>query len=247
VDAREQGEYLEAHIPGAELLPLSAVEAGEVQLTPAEHTIFYCRSGNRSMRAATALVQRGALDAAQAYNLVGGINAFDGLTLPELPRLKVFPVGGQIDEVLLRAMELEKGASLFYAELSRHFVGTPQAQTVQKLARAEVSHASLLHQMLKAGGSEPFEPFFERLDGQLLESGESMSAVASRIAGWEVQREAALLELALEMEFSAYDLYRAMAATSGPQLEQTFLELAAQEQVHARALLGELSQLTGRA
>ena len=62
LDVREQYEYDAGHIPGAVLLPLGAIDeesaAGVIPDQDAD-VLVYCRSGNRSKKAAAALAELG--------------------------------------------------------------------------------------------------------------------------------------------------------------------------------------------
>lgn len=73
LDVREQDEYDEKHIPGAVLLPVGTID-GETAAAaiPEKDTVVlvYCRSGNRSKTASTALA---GLGYTQVYEF-GGIN-----------------------------------------------------------------------------------------------------------------------------------------------------------------------------
>lgn len=72
VDVRETDEYIEVHVPGAVLLPLSelADRAGEI---PTEGTVhLICRSGARSMTAGEFLAAMGI----DAVNIAGGTLAW---------------------------------------------------------------------------------------------------------------------------------------------------------------------------
>ena len=71
LDVREQNEWDYVHIDGATLIPLGALQSRFGELDPATPTVVYCRSGQRSARAAQFLRQRGF---AEVLNLVGGIN-----------------------------------------------------------------------------------------------------------------------------------------------------------------------------
>ena len=62
LDVREQSEYDESHIPGAVLLPVGSIDAeSAAEVIPAKDTtvLVYCRSGNRSKKAAAALAELG--------------------------------------------------------------------------------------------------------------------------------------------------------------------------------------------
>lgn len=61
LDVRTQAEFDESHIPGAVLIPNTEIEdRAEKELPDKEQLILiYCRSGNRSKKAAEILVQLG--------------------------------------------------------------------------------------------------------------------------------------------------------------------------------------------
>ncbi len=62
LDVREQEEYDGGHIPGAVLLPLGSInEETAAAVIPEKETVVlvYCRSGNRSKKAAKALAELG--------------------------------------------------------------------------------------------------------------------------------------------------------------------------------------------
>ena len=84
LDTREPHEYAEAHIDGAELVPPAEVAAriDELAPDPDQRVILYCRSGNRSAKAAEELAGLGYSNLA---HLAGGILAWqeDGLPVVE--------------------------------------------------------------------------------------------------------------------------------------------------------------------
>jgi len=62
LDVREQSEYDIGHIPGAVLLPVGTIDAASAaQVIPEKDSVVlvYCRSGNRSKKAAQALADLG--------------------------------------------------------------------------------------------------------------------------------------------------------------------------------------------
>ena len=62
LDVREQDEYDSGHIPGAVLLPVGAIdEDTAAAVIPAKDAtvLVYCRSGNRSKTASSALAELG--------------------------------------------------------------------------------------------------------------------------------------------------------------------------------------------
>ncbi len=72
IDVREPDEYEEAHVPGAQLLPLSDLQ-DHVDDVPADRPILLiCKSGGRSMRAAEFLSTQGR----DVTNVAGGTMAW---------------------------------------------------------------------------------------------------------------------------------------------------------------------------
>lgn len=75
LDVREQQEYDSGHIPGAVLLPVGTINktAAAAVIPSADSVVLvYCRSGNRSKKAAAALVKLGYTN---IYEF-GGINTW---------------------------------------------------------------------------------------------------------------------------------------------------------------------------
>lgn len=81
VDVREPHEYTGelGHIDGAELVPLATVEAAASAWDKKEELVLVCRSGNRSGKAAAALL---ALGFEKPMNMVGGMLAWNEHGLP---------------------------------------------------------------------------------------------------------------------------------------------------------------------
>lgn len=72
LDVREQSEFDAGYIEGATLLPVGDIISGDLSLIPDkdQKLLIYCRSGNRSGKAAMKLVEYGYT---QVYDF-GGIN-----------------------------------------------------------------------------------------------------------------------------------------------------------------------------
>ena len=81
LDVREQDEYDSGHIPGAVLLPVGSIDedtAAEVIPEKDSTVLVYCRSGNRSKTASSALAELGYTN---IYEF-GGINTWPYETEP---------------------------------------------------------------------------------------------------------------------------------------------------------------------
>lgn len=72
VDVREPSEYVEGHVPGAVLMPLSVLPARAAELPRNEPVYVVCQSGGRSVEAVERLRRLGV----QAVSVNGGTGAW---------------------------------------------------------------------------------------------------------------------------------------------------------------------------
>jgi rhodanese-related sulfurtransferase len=79
IDVREQNEYDEVHATGAQLMPLSEFETSYSTLPKDAELIMICRSGARSEKAGTFLMDKGY---SNVTNLTGGTLAWEQEGLP---------------------------------------------------------------------------------------------------------------------------------------------------------------------
>ncbi len=72
IDVREVDEYIDVHVPGVRLVPLSTVP-DELDALPRDETLYViCRSGARSLRAADFLIA----NSFDAISVAGGTMAW---------------------------------------------------------------------------------------------------------------------------------------------------------------------------
>jgi molybdopterin/thiamine biosynthesis adenylyltransferase/rhodanese-related sulfurtransferase len=83
LDVREPFEWAIARLPGARHIPLGTLPDMLHELDPARETIVYCKSGMRSMAAATQLAGAGF---ARVANLTGGISRWSAEVDSSVPR-----------------------------------------------------------------------------------------------------------------------------------------------------------------
>lgn len=141
-----------------------------------------------------------------------------------------------LSEIVQGTAELKPAAhTIFY-----------QARLIQSLEEAEEGHARQLYSMLRKITSEPLPPFeelYEQLEGLVLESGEPLVKAVSWLAQLR-QDHATILEVAVDLELKAYDLYRSLAnKAEHPELKEALLDLSAQERRHAHLVLKGLAAL----
>lgn len=238
LDVRQPDEYEEFHIPGARLIPLPELVQTVDSLPADKSLIFYCHVGGRSLAAAS-MAEEEIQGAENIYNLSGGIMAWDRATVSNQPNVQLFD-GQTTLEMFRTAMNLEKGAMRFYIHVSDTYPDPSWSDVFDRLARAETAHAKIVHEAWEQRDAElaPFEQLFEGLDGEVLEGGLPLKDAMTQLASSGDQTCLRMLEMALKIEYSAYDLYR----TLGNQLSESedsevFLSLAQAEKGHMRSLI----------
>ncbi len=242
VDVRQPGEYEEGHIPGARLVPLPEL-VGSIEALPKEkELVFYCRTGSRSMAASTMIEEEFAQS--EVYNLNGGILAWEGGVVERPPQIRVFKKQTTTEEMMMTAMNLEKGAMRFYTMADERWGGEPWSEVFARLAEAEIGHAMMIYRILRQANAveDDFESVFSGLLGDVLEGGISLAEALDKAASGKEHLCMHLMELALSIEYAAYDLYRTMAdKTENAEAGDAFLKIAQAEKSHMNLLIGALS------
>lgn len=246
IDVRQPQEYLQEHIPGAMLIPLPELSAKESGLPKDKDFIFYCKSGARSQTAAMMTAESSVTDK-NIYNLKGGIMAWTDMTLDGFPKVQAFDRAKTLPEFLLLAMNMEKGAERFYREISRRYSGKSLAGVFENLAAVETAHAKMIYGFYKnfAESAPPvFDAFYATLDGKVIEGGESLESMMMALEGLTDNVCGDLMDLALEMEFTAFDLYRTLAnqTTHDAAMSSAFLTIAQAEKSHMRMIADALEE-----
>ncbi len=246
VDVREPAEYEQGHIPGAKLLPLGQIEARIDELDTDKELIFYCASGNRS-RVASMLVAESGLAPKAVVNVEGGYYAWDGKVLTDFPRVELFGDLSDRAAVLKTAMNLEKGAWLFYRSLREEPDAAAFRKAAETLVKLEHRHAEILYRYWRQTAGEesppPFQELFDELPGDVLESGQSLDQALAAVRSLPLESCAGFADLALDIEYRAYDLYRNLAVGSkGVEEQETYFRLASQEKGHIRLIAATLKE-----
>jgi rubrerythrin len=114
------------------------------------------------------------------------------------------------------------------------------------LASAEIAHGRVLFDLLSNFGGKPlqdFEELFDSLPGELIEDGRSLEVALAEAKTAGASGAVSLLEMAVEIEFRAYDLYKNLADDAPNEAVRTVLtELAQHEKRHADGLLKKLER-----
>ena len=244
IDVRQESEYELAHIPGARLIPLAEVESRLFSLPTDRDLIFYCHNGGRSQWAAS-LVGEGEISQKAVYHLMGGLLAWDGITLSGYPKIQLFEKIQEPEKLLRTAMDLEKGAWRFYRFAMEKFNKDSIGQVLDQLSIAEMGHAKLIYRFLQKIEADPlpFDDYYNGLAGEILEGGLSFEEACDRLEALEKQSCTGIIDLALNIEYTAFDLCRAVAErTDDPEVRETFLSIAQAEKGHMRALARSIAK-----
>jgi len=238
IDVRQPVEYEQGHIPGARLMPLPEVEARLFSLPSDRDLIFYCRNGGRSQWAAS-LAGEGEVSGKTVYNLMNGILGWKEKILPGYPRVQVFEKDQDLEQLLKTAMDLEKGAWRFYRYVMDRCPDDPIRPTLEQVSIAEKAHATLIYRfwIKTQKNPPPFDRLYQDLKGNILEGGQSFEEACHLLEAADNQGSPAVIDLAMTIEYAAFDLYRAMAEhTQDPLARSTFLSIAQAEKAHMRTL-----------
>ena len=238
IDVREPSEYSRLHIPGARLIPFPLIEEEIPKLPLDKDLIFTCRSGIRSRAAAT--LARDQFDGkVNIFSHTGGILSWHGKTVSGFPRVRVF---GQFDDftaVLNAGIDMEKGAWIFYQRVLARFPQAPFTDAFVSLSQAETSHALTLYNLLRGrDASVPdFDTVFATAKGEVLEGGVTLQQTIDKLGKLEDNDPISLLEMALDIEYAAYDLYRRGAEMADdPEIKRILYGIAHAEKAHMRNL-----------
>ncbi len=244
IDVRQTSEYEQGHIPGAKFMPLTQVETRLYTLPSDQDLIFYCANGGRSQWAAS-LAGEGEVSTKTVYHLMGGMQAWEGKTLSGYPKVKIFDKDQTLEKLLVTAMDLEKGAWRFYQYAIGKFDDDPIRAILDKVSIAEKAHATLIYRIWKKlqHNPPPFDRIYQSLEGEILEGGHDFEETCRHLDAVRKHGCADVIDLALTIEYSAFELYRTMAEGSeNSEAQSTFLSIAQAEKAHMRALTRALDQ-----
>lgn len=234
IDVRQPEEYENEHIPGARLMVLGTLDDTLHQLPKDRDLIFYCHSGMRSRVAGDHCAEKG-FDPDRIYSLMGGISAWENPVLPDYPQLHILQDLPSSSMLMETAMNLEKGAARFYTYLVDKLKGNPLVEALEKIAAMEHAHAKLIYNTLTSSNKDEaaFEKIYNSLSGDIMEGGQALDTAGSKLENQPGSFLINALEMALGIEYAAYDLYRTFADTSDDAVVQTaFLTLCQAEKKH---------------
>ncbi len=236
IDVRQPGEYRDAHIPGAILIPLGELVQRLDEIDAARNTIVYCRSGARSGAACQLMGEAGLK---RVLNLRGGILQWQGnRAAGEQTQGLEFFVKGEYPSAVAMAFQMEAGLQLFYLEAAKKSTSDENRELLNAMARLEDGHMALLQARYGLTETEKAT----RTDG-VLEGGVTAADIARTFAG-HLDSLGSIVQLAMMFEAQALDLYNRLARRQDdPQLRQFYLDMAGEEQKHLNRLAREMDSL----
>lgn len=241
LDVREPAEYEQGHVPGAEFIPLSALQDRIQELDRSGTVITYCKRGPRSRSAAALLKRNGFEDVSY---MDGGMDGWKGLkaTGPFEAGLVLLEGRESLEDLLALAWSLEQGTGVFYARARESFGSNEEARQVfTDLINAEESHkAKLLDAYRHITGTEAGRSALEEraLKG-FMEGGMSVDEAVAVIKR-EKTNFYDILELCMQVETNSLDLYLKMRdLVQGEGAQNIFNRLIEEEKGHL-ARLGKL-------
>ncbi len=238
IDVRQPEEYAIVHSPGAMLMPLMELEARLFDLPADRALVFYCSTGSRSEIAAS-LAAAAELSEHPIYHLTGGMMAWDGQKVSKFPRVEVFDHTRDLSDLLMTAMDLEKGAYRYYQAILERYDPLPFRSTIEQLCKAEAAHARMIYALWKMEQTSPppFEDLFDQLEGNILEGGKPLEEALEYLQALPSNRGLNILEVSLTIEYRAFDLYRNLAErTDDESARDSLLAIAQAEKTHMRRL-----------
>ncbi len=233
LDVRQTEEYESGHIPGARFIPLGELEQRQGELDRSNKIITYCRSGKRSMGAAVLLC---GLGFKEVYSMEGGI--LKGIVEPA--------------DILLLAFRLEKGSLEFYSKASERL--KRKTYILSRLRNTEEEHMQRIYSEMPRywkGDLPSFEELQRKPWGEHTEAGMPGKEAILKLEGYfnegtnlleeDSRGDLDLIEIALEVECKAYDLYKRMRdKVDDPVMRELFQKLAAAEIEHIQQLSSEI-------
>ncbi|MCU0598620.1 MAG: rhodanese-like domain-containing protein [Desulfobacterales bacterium] len=214
VDVRQPGEYMQTHIPGALLMPLSDLKTKLSSLPADRDIVFYCLAGSRSRTAAVMAADQKKDSQKRIYSLEGGISQWTGASIDKIPKIQIFDKSHTIPQLLETAVRMEKGARVLYEKLNEINLLNSGGDIFSQLAEAEMSHARTLFGLIEKYSDAPlqsFDEFFNALPDDMVEGGDAVDDLVGYIHSIQKYGCINLLDLAMDVEFVSYDLYKTLA------------------------------------
>lgn len=237
LDVRQPGEFAQARIPGAKLIPLPELPGRLSELDLEKPHIVYCAIGGRSRAAAQYLSGQGFKE---VFNLKGGIAAWQGGKASGPADMGMAYLTGDepVQEVLSVAYGMEQGLAEFYRAVGREGTDKALRNLLLKLVEIEEKHKDKLYRLYLS--LEPTatdrKKFEDQSLGGVMEGGFTTEEFLNQNRAL-LNTPTDLLSLAMMLETQAFDLYmRYSQKAKDPQSRKALQEIAEEEKAHIAAL-----------
>jgi rhodanese-related sulfurtransferase/rubrerythrin len=240
LDVRQPKEYKQAHIPGAQLIPLATLSDSLNELDPAKPVIVYCAMGGRSRVAAQLLSGQGF---EEIYNLQGGIKAWQGLEATGPKELNLDLVRGDEtpSEIVALAYNMEDSLQAYYKEMHDRAEDQELRELFFKLASIEDRHKQTILELSSKLQTSGRDARISQMDTgkMVLEGGFDMVEFMEQNEPL-LKTVSNVIDLAMMLETQGLDLYLRFAAKSTNRATKDVLFKIAQEEKGHLAALGRL-------
>lgn len=239
LDVRQPAEYRAGHLPGAVFIPLPELPDRIGELSRSKPVLTYCRSGNRSRSAAALLLTEG-FD--RVASMEGGITAWNGQTAAGDYREGLYLLEDREtpEELISLAWSLEEGSLMFYEKAEEIASDGAARELLLRLAGAEERHKSNIYDAYRMTVGEDAPDF--RADQTLrgiMEGGVQVEEALNFLKG-EDRTVRDLIEVSMEMETNALDLYIKMLRQIERSDVREIFALLIKEEKHHLSMLGKL-------
>jgi rubrerythrin len=186
----------------------------------------------------------------EAYNMDGGIIAWDGLVAEGTPDagMAYFSNADKPDELITLAWIMEDGSRRFYHGISEAVDDSESASLFKTLTKAEDHHkealVKLYSELVGTDFAEAHESIVSGSDrSDIMEGGMKVTEALS----WAENKDVGnILELAMSLEINAYDLYILLGKRMGDNnSKKVFHVLAEEEKQHLDRLAKVLDNKIG--
>ncbi len=240
LDVRQEKEYKDEHLPGAQLIPLPQLGDRLNELDKEKPVLVYCAIGGRSRVAAQMLAGKGF---STVYNMSGGIKAWHGDKAVGLPDLGMDLFNGKEapEDILKVAYSLEQGLREFYLEMEKKAQKPEVKNLFAKLAQIEVKHQeTLLATYNDLTGESKSQAEFESLVQTRAMEGGLTTQEYLDLFNPDLNLEVDVISLAMSIEAQALDLYQRVGfSVQNPEAVSVINKIANEEKAHL-ASLGKL-------
>lgn len=249
LDVRQDWEYEEFHIPGARLVPLHDLIDRVDEVDRDKPVLVYCRSGARSMAAATLLDGQGFND---ITNLVDGAMGWQGDGAYGPIELGMIEFSGNETpvEIVLKAYAMENALQRFYLKRADMAETIERIELFAELAGFEDRHKDTLYNLYVRiiGDKVPHDMFeevaFSSLDF-VAEGGVDLDDFLEEYGG-AFEGDDGILQMASMIEAQALDYYLRCAMRAETEDAQETLQLLAREEKAHLKLLGKFMERRGQ-